>query len=133
MASPLVLSSTRLGMEEPIVYGENVIALLQEEKWKIVRTREDRTGEDNARISKRGDSPRRTTANVQQQMVARGGMGRDRSKNVETETEDRRGEKKRKRNQKRKKTQAVTDERECATAEPPVSRLLLYYTLLQYG
>lgn len=85
MASPLVLLSTRLGMEEPIVYGENVIALLQEEKWKIVRTREDCTGEGNARISKRGDSPRRT-ANVQQQMVARGGMGRDRSKNVETET-----------------------------------------------
>lgn len=83
MASPLVLSSTRLGMEEPIVYGENVIALLQEEKWKIVRTREDCTGEDNARISKRGDSPRRT-ANVRQQMVARGGMGRDRSKNAET-------------------------------------------------
>lgn len=34
---------------------------------------------------KEGDSPRRT-ANVQQQMVARGGMGRDRSKNVETVT-----------------------------------------------
>lgn len=58
------------------MYGENVIALLQEEKWKIVRAREDCTGEDNARILKRGDSPRRT-ANVQQQMVARGGMGRD--------------------------------------------------------
>lgn len=119
-------------MEEPIVYGENVIALLQEEKWKIVRTREDCTGEDNARISKRGDSPRRT-ANVQQQMVARGGMGRDRSKNVETETRIGEERKKRKRNQKRKKTPAVTDERECATAEPSVSRLLLYYTLLQYG
>lgn len=58
------------------MHGENVIALLQEEKWKIVRTREDCTGEDNARISKRGDSPRRT-ANVQQQMVARGGTGWD--------------------------------------------------------
>lgn len=114
------------------MYGENVIALLQEEKWKIVRTREDCTGEDNARISKRGDSPRRT-ANVQQQMVARGGMGRDRSKNVETETRIGEERKKRERNQKRKKTPAVTDERECATAEPSVSRLLLYYTLLQYG
>lgn len=58
-------------MGKLVVYGKNVIALLQEEKRKVVRVREDcrRT----MRILKREDSPRRPR-NVQQQMIARGGI-----------------------------------------------------------
>lgn len=78
------------------------------------------------------DEPR-TFSNKWLHGVGWDGTGRDRSKNVETETRIGEERKKWKRNQKRKKTPAVTDERECATAEPSVSRLLLYYTLLQYG
>lgn len=108
------------------MYGENVIALLQEEKWKIVRTRERIAQERTMREFRKEGIHRGRTANVQQQMVARGGMGRDRSKSVGTETGIGEERKKRKRNQKRKKTRAVTDERERATAEPSVHSYIIH-------